>query len=118
NSARFSPDGHLIATAGDSTVRIWEGTTGRLVTVIPVFTQGLDSSGSERSVRTASFSPDGKSLLVSGSDETTRIYSWEMFAPLNDLLAVGRTRVTREFTVDEKKKYLHEVVEDKERPNR
>lgn len=113
NSARFSPDGHLIATAGDSTVRIWDGTTGQAVIVIPVFTQGLDSSGSQRAVRSAIFSPDGKSLLVSGSDATTRIYSWEMFAPLNDLLALGRTRVTREFTTDEKKKYLHEIVDEK-----
>jgi WD40 repeat protein len=118
NSARFSPDGQLIATAGDSTVRIWEGTTGREVIVIPVLTQGLDSSGSQRTARAAVFSPDGKSLLVSGSDATTRIYSWETFAPLNALLALGRTRVTREFTADEKKKYLHEVVDDKERPNR
>ena len=111
-SARFSPDGSLIATAGDTMVRIWNGATGQPVSVLSIFTRGLDSSGSERSARSAVFSPDGKSLLVSGSDATTRIYSREMFAPLNELIALGRTRVTREFTDDEKKKFLHEVVKE------
>ena len=106
------PDGSLIATAGDTMVRIWNGATGQPVSVLSIFTRGLDSSGSERSARSAVFSPDGKSLLVSGSDATTRIYSREMFAPLNELIALGRTRVTREFTDDEKKKFLHEVVKE------
>jgi WD40 repeat protein len=83
-----------------------------------VFTRGLDTSGSELSVSGVSFSPDGKSLLVSGSNDTTRIYSWEMFAPLGDLLALGRTRATRDLTSDEKKKYLHQAVAEKERPLR
>ena len=116
-SARFSPDGRLIATAGDTTVRIWNGATGQPVNVLSVFTLGRDSSGSERSVESAIFSPDRRSLLVSGSDDTTRIYSWEMFAPLDDLLALGRARVTRDLSADEKKRYLHEIVDEKE-PNR
>ena len=118
HDARFSPDGRLIATAGDTTVRIWNGMTGQPVTVLNVFTAGLDSMGGQRAVEASIFSPDGHSLLVSTSDDTTRIYSWEKFAPLDDLLALGRTRVTRQFTTDEKRKYLHEVIDDKALPNR
>jgi hypothetical protein len=77
--------------------------------------EGTDSSGLSLSVKAATFSPDGKSLLVSGSNRTTRIYSWEMFAPLDELLVLGRTRVTRELTADEKRRYLHEVIDDKQR---
>jgi hypothetical protein len=35
--------------------------------------------------------------------------NWEMFAPLKDLLALARTRVTRPLTPEENKKYLHQT---------
>jgi WD40 repeat protein len=62
NSAAFSPDGELVATASaDHTARIWDAKTGEPVAVL---------TGHEGEVRNATFSPDGQ-YVVTCSEEVT-----------------------------------------------
>jgi serine/threonine protein kinase len=60
NCAEFSPDGKLLATAGqDHTVRLWDPATGRERMVL---------RGHDRDVNWAAFSPDGGTLATAGDD--------------------------------------------------
>jgi hypothetical protein len=51
----------------------------------------------------AAFGPDGKRLAASINDGTARIYA----LPLDDILAMAKSRVTRALTTDECRTYLH-----------
>src|SRR5262249_43953971 len=55
-AAAFSPDGLLLLTVSDQTVRLWDTTMGRSVAIFQ-----LDAP-----VTKAAFSPDGRQLLLSG----------------------------------------------------
>jgi WD40 repeat protein len=54
-------------------------------------------------VTSVAFSPDGKRLAASSADRTVRIYA----LPLDDIIAIAKSRVTRALTTDECRKYLH-----------
>ena len=110
NSASFSPDGKLIETASGQTVRIWKADNGQLVRILPVLVPGKDVDNGPRTVNGAIFSPDGRSLLAIPNVGFMRIYRREAFAPIDEILTLARRRATRELNVDERKKYLHEVV--------
>jgi WD40 repeat protein/class 3 adenylate cyclase len=93
--AEFSPDGDLIATAGeDTTVRVWEASTGREI---------LKLTGHTFAVRNVAFSPDGSNLASASVDGTVRVY----FLRLGDLMRAAAERISRTFTEDECRQYLH-----------
>jgi WD40 repeat protein len=57
NAVTISPDSHLVLTYGDTTVRLWNSDTGKQIRTFTGF-------------NTAAFSPDGKSVLTGGLENT------------------------------------------------
>jgi WD40 repeat protein len=59
--------------------------------------------GNTSNVFGVSFSPDGQTLVTAGGDGTIRMYTLQ----LEDLVALAQSRVTRVFTIEECRKFLH-----------
>jgi WD40 repeat protein len=136
----FSPDGKLMATSGaDKKIRLWDlpSKKERLTFAghtngIPQVTFSADGkrlatvswdgasklwdprSGSELLTFSSygspfvcvALSPDGKRLVTGSQDGIVRVY----WVEIEDLMALARTRVTRELTPQERKKFLHEEI--------
>jgi WD40 repeat protein len=91
----FSPDGTCLATASfDSTAKVWDAATGQ--ELLTLFGNATNVSG-------VAFSPDGRRLITSGFDGTTRIY----VLPIEELVALAQSRVTRSLTAEECQRFLH-----------
>jgi hypothetical protein len=94
--ASYSPDGQRVVTASaDKTARVWDAATGREVGVLRGHTDKLWN---------ASFSPDGKYIVTASSDRTARI----ALAKIEDVLALARTRVTRNLSCVEWATFLQD----------
>lgn len=66
NSIEFSPDGELLATAGeDRIVNLWEIESGR---------RRLQLTGHKNEVLSVSYSPDGRQLATASLDNTARVW--------------------------------------------
>jgi WD40 repeat protein len=101
-SVAFSPDSRFVVAASvDGTARVWKTSTGQDVIRI---------RGHSDEVRSAAFSPDGKYVVTASYDQTARIYACEVCRPIQEILALARTRVTRGLTPEEREKYLHEPL--------
>ena len=90
----FSRNGKLIATASiDGTAKVWDATTGENLLTLPVDSRGAGG---------VSFSPDGKRLAVGGA---SGIYVFVL--PIDEVVALAKSRVTRSLTTEECQQYLH-----------
>jgi WD40 repeat protein len=90
----FSPDGKRIAAASaDGTAQLWDTATGVNLLTLPVDNGGAGG---------VSFSPDGKRLAVGGR---SGVYVFVL--PIDELIALAKSRLTRSLTVEECQQYLH-----------
>ena len=97
----FSADGRLVLTAGngDRGARVWDSSTGaRLAEVGTEFLAG------------AAFSPDGSQVATLSDDGTVRLFNWERFVFVEQLVALAAQRVKRDWTPGERERYLHEAT--------
>ena len=91
----FSPDGARLATASrDSTAKLWDAASGEEL---------LTLRGHESFVNGVAFSPDGARLATVGADGTVQVYAMR----IEDLLSLARSRLTRDLTPEECRRYLH-----------
>ncbi len=99
NGVAFSPDGTRLATASnDGTVKVWDVAPGVSKREQPLTLYGLIGD-----LRSVAFSPDGRRLVTGGGGGIARVYA----LPIEDIVAIAKSRVTRALTTDECQKYLH-----------
>ena len=93
-SLAFSPDGSRLATSAfDNAAKVWDMTTGEemLSLVLPAGAQNV------------AFNADGTRLVTSTLDGVSRVH----VLPVDELIALAQSRVTRSLTTEECQKYLH-----------
>jgi WD40 repeat protein len=73
---------------------VWDVATGKEL---------LTLSGHSAEVSSVAWSPDGKRLATAGADGIVEVYAMD----IELLMALARSRVTRNLTTGECKKYLH-----------
>ncbi len=110
-----SPDGARVATSStDGTVRLWDLGTGRQLLTLANGVAGEVGAKSKTCFRRnrnaylgvggkLAFSPDGTRLAYTAADGTVRVLALD----IDDLMHLARSRLTRSWTPDECRTYLH-----------
>jgi WD40 repeat protein len=95
NDVAFSPDGALLASNhADGTTRLWNVESG--VQVLVLQSDGDASFGVQ-------FSPDASKLVTVTANGIARVWALD----LDDLITIAHSRLTRRFSEDECRQYLH-----------
>jgi len=89
----FSPDGTTIATSSsDGTVKLWDARTLEEILTLATGAEGK-----------LAFSPDGTRLAFTTDEGTVRVLALD----IDDLVGLARSRLTRSWTEEECRTYLH-----------
>ncbi len=93
---KYTPDGAAIVTAGvrDGRVRVWDAGSGERITELVTDRQKTPW---------IDIHSDGGHLIALGADDTVRVYTLD----IDELIQIAKDRVTRSFTEDECRAYLH-----------
>jgi len=94
-SVAFSPDGQQLACSSADVTRVWDVASGQPLYSLP---------GHSKTVFDVAFSPDGTRLASGSLDGTVRVY----VLPVDELMALARSRVTRALTEAECQQYFIE----------
>ena len=103
-SVAFSPDGSRIAIGNaDGYVRVYDTHSARLELTLGQLGNGPSSMAANHLVSGVAFSPDGSMLAA-----TTRAGPAHVWAlDVDELEAIARTELTRAFTTEECRQFLH-----------
>jgi len=85
---------HIATGSADKTAKLWDAATGE---------EQLTLYGHKAVVGAVAFSPDSTRLATFSDDGTVRVY----VLPVEDLVALAKSRVTRALTPRECQKYLN-----------
>ena len=93
----YTPDGTTIVTGGvfEGRIRVWDAYTGERITE---FLTGRTEQQGFFNVH-----PDGRRMVALGGDDTLRVYTLDT----DELIQIAKDRVTRAFTEEECRAYLH-----------
>lgn len=96
STIQYSPDGRYLVTASwDGTVKVWDAESGAelLSYALPKEKSGLHGF----------FTPDSRRVVVYSEDGCYRLLAFQDF---DELIAIARKRVTRDWKPEERRRYL------------